>query len=287
LEQLLSSDLSQLAEVRENWKKAEALLRDPLQVTPEDLVDQQRLEHALHARMKVDADVEACFRDALKAAPDDLSIRLEVAKLALQKGKLDIVKEQAEAALRIEAANAKLKPEQRRYSGSHVGRALRGLVALWKKNWPEAEKDFECIILESPNDFGARNNIALVLVEQNDAAKKRRALDFAEANYRDNKNNADALSTLGWVYFRRGEFDQATLALDQAVKASGGNLTNPDTITYVAHSLHHHHREWEAKALLEEILKSDRAFSMKPEAQKLYEKVKDAKKPEPMIRTEK
>ena len=45
-----------------------------------------------------------------------------------------------------------------------------------------------------------------------------------KANYRDNKNKSpDALSTLGWVYFRRDEFDQAGLALDQAVKATGGN----------------------------------------------------------------
>ena len=54
-----------------------------------------------------------------------------------------------------------------------------------------------------PNDFGARNNLALALVEQDDPAKKQRALDYAEANYRDNKDNPDALSTLGWVYFRR------------------------------------------------------------------------------------
>ena len=79
---------------------------------------------------------------------------------------------------------------------------LRGLVALWQKDWAEAEKYFEKIILENPNDFVAKNNMALALVEQDDPAKKQRALAYAEGNYEHNNNNPDALSTLGWVYFR-------------------------------------------------------------------------------------
>ena len=57
-------------------------------------------------------------------------------------------------------------------------------------------------------------------------------------------------------------------------------MSNADTITYLAHILHHVDQDWQAKALLDEILKSDRPFSMRPEAKALYEKVKDAKKPE-------
>ena len=96
----------------------------------------------------------------------------------------------------------------------------------------------------------------------------------------DNKTSPDVLSTLGWVYFRRNEFDLAGLALDQAGKANGGQLTNADTATYVAHILYHQDKKWPAKEILENVLKSDRAFSMRPEAKELYEKVKDAKNPE-------
>ena len=154
-------------------------------------------------------------------APDDLTTRQVVAIWALEKGKIAFAKEQAEAALRIEASDPK------KYSGSNVGRMLRGLVALWEKDWPEAENYFQKVILENPNDFAARNNLALALVEQDDPAKQQRALAYAEANYRDNKNNPDALSTLGWVYFRRNEFDEAGGSLiappgdRRAVKAAG------------------------------------------------------------------
>ena len=83
------------------------------------------------------------------------------------------------------------------------------MVALWEKDWLEAEKDFQKVIYDSPNDFVARNNIALALVEQDDPAKKNKALTYAQTNYKDNNKSPDALSTLGWVCFKRGEFDQA------------------------------------------------------------------------------
>ena len=318
MEQQVVSGISLLAESRQDWKTTESLLRDLLKSAPEDLAAYQRLARALFWQTKANdsydilkkakeidrknaakngtrevfltpeaimaqyydqfegsksANPEKWLKAALKKAPDDLPTRQVVAVWALEKGKIDFAKEQADAALRIEASDPK------KYAGSNLGRVLGGLVALWQKDWPEAEHNFEKIILQSPSDFVARNNIALALVEQDDPAKRQRALSYAEANYRDNKNNPEALATLGWVYFRCNQFDQAALALDQAVKATGGNLTNADTATYVAHILYHQDKKYQAKEILENVLKSDKPFSMRPEAEKLYEKVKDAAKP--------
>ncbi len=85
------------------------------------------------------------------------------------------------------------------------------------RRWADAEKDFEAVILQAPRDFNARNNLALALVEQkDDANKQRRALEYARTNFEETRTNqnlqnrqGDALSTLGWVYFCRGEFEQA------------------------------------------------------------------------------
>ncbi len=187
------------------------------------------------------------------------------------------------AALKIEADDASLKPAKRIYSGSNVGHMLRGLVALWEKDWTEAEKNFQKVLEASPMDFVARNNIALALVEQDDPAKKQRALTYAEINYRDQPNGNDASGTLAWVYFRRGAFDKAGLALDKAIKKAtdpNPDLSNADSTTYVAHILHQRQRDWEAKVILEDILRSGRPFAMRPEAEQLYAKVKDAKQPE-------
>ena len=55
----------------------------------------------------------------------------------MEKGRIAFAKEQADAALRIEASDAK------KYGGSNLGRTLRGLVGLWEKNWTEAEGCFQ------------------------------------------------------------------------------------------------------------------------------------------------
>ena len=286
------------------------------------------------------APAEYMFNKALEVAPNDLPTRQAVAVWALEKGKPALAKEQVKAILKIEASD-------RRYEGSKIGRELSGLVALWEKDWPAAEKCFQEVLDESRTDLAARNNIALALVEQNeqndqeDSAKKRpeldkklpeldkkpseldknlseldkklseldkkpseldkkpseldkkpseldkkrrevdkkpRALEYALANYNEHKDNPEVLSTLGWVYYRNERFDDAGTVLEQAVKTTPGKLLDhPDLVTYVAHVLHHRGRDEEAKVYLQEILQNDRPFSMRPEAMKLYEEVRDAK----------
>jgi tetratricopeptide (TPR) repeat protein len=217
-------------------------------------------------------EAESHLLELLKLAPDDLAIRRFITIWALENGKQAFAREQAEAALSIEAADAV------KYDGNPLGRMLRGLVGLWEKDWAGAEGDFRAIIAKAPKDFAARNNIALALVEQDDPEKQRQALEYAVANLGDHPKNADALSTLGWVHFRRGEFDQAESTLDQAAQAAGSKLDS-DTATYLAHIRHHRKRDWEAKGILENVLTKGRTFSMRPEALLLYAEVKDAAKP--------
>jgi tetratricopeptide (TPR) repeat protein len=219
------------------------------------------------------------FDAALGQAPNDLAVRQVVGLWALETGDLAFAKVQAENALRIEAADAKLPLKEQRYPGSPVGHRLRGLVALWEKDWPGAERNFKAMIDDNPNDFVAKNNMALALCEQDDPDKQKKALAYAEGNYSANTKSPDAMSTLGWVHFRRNEFEPAAMFLKGAIDATGGKMS-ADTATYVAHIYYHQKQNWEAKDLLDKILKSDQPFSMRPEAQKLFEKVKDAKQPE-------
>ncbi len=128
---------------------------------------------------------------------------------ALEHGKLAFAKEQADSALRIEEPDfGGIPPDKRKYSGSTVGHSLRGQVALWEKDWAEAEKNFQKVLDDSPMDFAANNNMALALVGQDDPAKRQRALDYVQVNYNFAPTNPDSYSTLGWVYFRLGQFDK-------------------------------------------------------------------------------
>ena len=74
---------------------------------------------------------------------------------------------------------------------------LRGLVALWEKDWPTAESNFQKVIYEAPTDFVATNNLALALVEQNDPVKKNKALICAQNNYKVHDKSPDCAIDLG------------------------------------------------------------------------------------------
>ena len=228
------------------------------------------------------------FVYALSHSPDDLNLRAVVTVWALENGEMDLAKEQAKQALRIEEEDKKLPANQQRYPNSNAGRMLNGFVDIWDKKFDKAQDYFEKVFLEAPNDFAVKNNLALALVEQDEQRKKDRALDLAYSNYQNNKDNnnaLDAASTLSWVYFKLGKYDLASAAMDAVLRATKGNVSNPDMATYLAHILYHNDNghngfKYQAKQLLDQIIKTNKPFSMKQEAEALYKLVKDEKAPE-------
>ena len=86
--------------------------------------------------------------------------------------------------------------------------------------------------IEAPADAWLRNQLALVLVEQTDESKRRRALDLAELSVRQNPKAADSLATLGTVYYRLGRLDEAEKALQAVVNSGKGDS---DAVYMLAH----------------------------------------------------
>ncbi len=256
LEPQTLSGLANVAEAREKWPQAQKLLEDLLKVSPKDAVAMERLARALFqqqdaagalAKLKEakSADKDDNFltpeavlarfyeqygdhknavkwmANALKASPDDLRTRLVAAQWALETDQIDEAKTQADRALAIN-------------SRSLDAQILRGVVALFQKDFKEAEKYFQDAHLQSPSNFAASNNLALALCEQGDDAKSLRALEYANSNYETHPKNADAASTLGWVLYKRGDKDRAELALRQALSAP---TSSADTVFYAAQIL--------------------------------------------------
>ena len=184
---------------------------------------------------------------------------------ALDVDKIAFAKEQAEEVLRIEAADKLLPPAEQKYPNSSVGSILRGEVALSERDWPMAEDIFRKLLLAKPKNFVARNNLALALIEQDDPAQMRRAVEYAESNFADNPKETDALITLGWIYCRWAVIDHPTFRLARSVKGKEGDVVNADTATRVAQALYDQGKKREAEVILEYLLKDDRQFSMRPE----------------------
>ena len=134
--------------------------------------------------------------NALKAAPKDVKTLLAAAECALMTGQIDKAKGLAEKVLQVDAK-------------SPDARVLRGIVALFQKKYEAAESDFEAALRQSPDNYAARNNLALALCGQSDERKKKRALEYAEKNVRDYPDDPEAAATCGWVLYRLGKVDEA------------------------------------------------------------------------------
>jgi tetratricopeptide (TPR) repeat protein len=229
-----------VAEGRGDWKAAKAALEDWLRREPTDAPARQRLGQALFRVSQWEAayrELQRAARDdatlepapismarlyteagdvrkaeewmdyAVKTAPDSLGVHVGRAAWLLDRGRAEEAQADAEAAARIDPR-------------SPAARRLVGLAARARKDLARAEPILEALDRESPGDAWVRNQLALVLAEQADDTRHRRALELAEGLVRQAPNDAHALATLGTVCYRLHRLDEAE-ALLQAVVASG------------------------------------------------------------------
>jgi tetratricopeptide (TPR) repeat protein len=199
------------------------------------------------------AEAQKLMMAAAQAAPKDLETQLAVAQWALQAGKMNEALQYADVALKLDA-------------NSSLAQLTRGLVARILSDMRTAEDCFEAAFKLAPTDLGASNQLALVLVEQGDKDKQRRAAELAERNMRSAPGNREAAATLGWVYFNMGRYDEAERAMAQA--ATGG-ATSPDGAYYIAKIYEQKGKYAEAKLVLQQALDAKQSFIHRRDAEVL------------------
>lgn len=291
------------ARAQEEWVKAEGHLNSWLKLDPDSAVAMQRLARALFkqgTKEKVTAAYDK-LKDAKKADPnlltpaatmaqfyqeaddfnnakkfmdfalspkegsEDLRTRLTAARWCLQtlgeeRGQLDKAQEHASKAMLLDGK-------------SLDAQILRGVVALFQKQYEQAERFFLAAHVQSPGNFPASNNLALALCEQ-DENKKRRALEFATNNarqYAEGRFKNEAASTYGWVLYRNDRVVDADTVLSRLVRSG---RVSEDTLYYAARVATDRRRPEEAIQLLDQVEKSKNPFSMRPEAKKLLEQLR-------------
>ena len=303
MEPRVAAGLAAVAESREDWAGAQKQIETWLKAEPKSADALQRMGRTLFKQGKAEeawAQLKAAgvadpkiftpsatlsllyeqagdhdnakkwMEFALKSAPKDLRTQLVAAQWSLETGQPDQAKDQATAALQIDPKSLDAK-------------VLRGVVALFQKDWKNAEMYFESALMQSPNNFAAKNNLALALCEQSDDAKKQLAYEHAVANYKLYPKNAEALSTYGWVLYKAGNVKEAYEALRQA--AAGG--ISADTGYYIAQVAADLAKlaadggqadaakqlKEQAKKLLDSALQSKRPFSKRQEADALLKQL--------------
>jgi tetratricopeptide (TPR) repeat protein len=292
--------LAAVAEARENWDVAQQQFQAMLKLDPKNAQAHFRLGQAMfnekkgkdpaqakaaYAELKAASTFEARFPSAevmlgrlyqahgdkenaakwidyaAKTYPKDAKVRTEVAQWLWENGRYAEAKPHLDEALKIDPK-------------SIVALVTAGRVARYAKDYATAAQHLEKASIEEPGNPQIASELALALLEQDDEAKKQRALKLAESNYQQNQRSADAAATLGWVYYRLGQLEKAEQLLRMA--AQSGNISS-DVAYYLAKINNDRSRTDEAKKLLEAALKSQAPFAYRPEAQKWYDQL--AKQP--------
>ena len=159
---------------------------------------------------------------------------------------------------------------------------VAGLIALYQKDYAQAAAFFQKIVDQSPSNFQAINNLALALVHQGPADKKR-ALEYAQMNAQRASNHPDAFATVGWVLYQLGRSTEAEAAFRKALDLGKGQ-SSADLAYYLARIATDRKRYDEARKALDAALRSPQPFIQRPAAEQLAEELKklDSPRKEPV-----
>ena len=295
--------LASLAERNGDWDASKKYLEDALQVDRDSSMNMMRYGRVLFKMAKNQDDEEKAlriFQDLYKADPDktvypdvnmallyqqadkgknaealmkravakngsNLRTRLSVAKWALDTNRLDIAKENAEAALELDPSSLEAK-------------LYVGLVGRFTNNLGVAEEMFRSAHEQAPTNLSALTQLCLALVDQPDEAKKKKAFDYAKMNLQmhSDPNQAagrEAAVTYAWVLSRLGKSAEA-LQLIQNLKPAVGAMS-ADSAYYAAQILYDSGQNEAARTILEQRLASDAVFPNRDEAEQLLARLRN------------
>ena len=152
------------------------------------------IEGRIYGAQKKWPEAEAALQQALQLNPNlDIAYQLLIG-LYYENGRFD------DAVARLEEKLAKMPDDEK-------SRMLLAGLYEKKKDFPKARTAYEQILARKGDSFIALNNLAYLLSEQfgdfvkaEEVAKKARAV---------NAENPLAIDTLGWILYRRGDYEGA------------------------------------------------------------------------------
>jgi Tfp pilus assembly protein PilF len=212
----------------------------------------------LYDRLGRVPEARRMFDQAIGAEPNDLSTITNYAQFLIKSDALN------DAVARLALARKSHPESLDVYTLSGVAARMNGKPA-------EAETFFVSALGKAPAHIGVMNQLATLLVGQEDEQKKVRAMQFAAMNAKLNPESADANITLAWVNFKLGRAAEATAALRAGLQQGA---LSPDSSYLVAEIISSQKRPEDfeaAKRLIGEALVSDQTgiFVYRKEAQAL------------------
>lgn len=192
----------------------------------------------LYEQLDMRNEAKTAFENAVKANRNDVKTLNAYAQWLLTTGNVDQAKKALEIARTADPENLDAQ-------------VLSGVAARMKKEMKPAEDYFMNALRLSPSNAAVINQLALLLIEQPDDAKRQRALEFARINAMLQPNASESNITLAWVLYQVGNTRDAEAALRKGLAARN---MSPDSSYLVAKILAEQNRPDVAKQFLTEAL---------------------------------
>lgn len=264
---------SLVAERRKDWATATADLQTLLKVDPDNAAAHYRLGRALFMQKKfregnaefakaaqldknlpdpnvaaallyeqlgMRSEAKTAFETAVKANREDAKTLNAYAQWLLATGDVTRAEQALSAARRVDPEDLDTL-------------VLSGVAARMGKKMKPAEDYFVSALRLSPSNAAVINQLALLLIEQPDEEKRKRAVEFARINAMLQPNSAEANITLAWVLYQIGNSRDAEAALRKGLAARN---MSPDSNYLVAKILAEQNRPDVAKQFLAAALEN-------------------------------
>ena len=158
-------------------------------------------------------EAENAFKTALARDPARISSEINLFNEYVKKGRTD-------DGIRVLDELAKKNPHSNAYT-------VKGLLLDGQGKIDEAKENYTLALKTNPNDWGAANNLAYILAEE--GRDLNAALGYAQSARKNQPENPGIADTLGWVYYKLGNY---VLAREQLRFALG---KEPDNGIYQYH----------------------------------------------------
>ena len=200
---------------QKQWNEATRTAQEAVKKLPDDKSLKLALAQQL-ADMGKEAESVQLAKSVLKGGPDDRDSYIYLSQIYMRLKKW---KESEEAI--AQAEKLATRPEEKQYV-----KFVQGSIYERQKKFDQAEQAFRQVLQQDPNNSMTLNYLGYMLADRNTHLEEaltmiKKAIDLDPQNY-------NYIDSLGWVYFKLGNYDQAEENLRKAADKSPNDATIQD-----------------------------------------------------------
>jgi len=208
-------DLIEAYRDQKQWAEATRVANEAAKKLPDDKDIKLTLAQQMADSGKGDESVQLA-KSVLKGGPEDRDSYIMLSQIYMR---LKRWKDSEDALAQAEKLAA--HPEEKEYI-----RFLQGSIYERQKKYDQAEQAFRQVLQQDPSNSMALNYLGYMLADRNTHLEEaltlvKKALDLDPQNY-------NYIDSLGWVYFKLGNYDQAEENLRRAADKSPNDATIQD-----------------------------------------------------------